>query len=683
MQAPCVAQLPSRGQPVHASTRVAAAQLHTCALGSRHIQRATVQPRPTTLHSLSRGPDLKCPARPGRTPSLGSWSEGGGSYAEASARGFTQRTRPHPSRRRPLRPAVRRRAAQGEGGGRSTGEEPGCDPDGPVLADLDTDPAPQEASELFGEKQFSFDRGAAARWLYVAWVVCCGVERTWRFGLPLILAQLPGGFASVATLGFVAQLSMFLLGPLIGVVLDSIDRRAGLLIVLIGQNLMVVVSCMLVAWCLGPGGGGVISPAAFAVMAIIACAQRILNAGTDVAIERDWTVVLANKNTKWLVDINANTRRIDQLAEIAGTFLFGLVFTKYGSVAALLTMAGLVALSCPAQLLATAKMSRIMGEALFRPTDTPGAGMLGLRLMAESSDSSPGTLAHQRLMEVAGHSVRAAFYSVRAIVNGWRLFFAQRSLLPSLAYIALFFNAVLSPGGLMTAYQASKGLPGTTSALFRGSCAAMGFVGVWLADVTIKRLGLVRAGFASLGVQAAALLPCMYIYFARLAPVDAALGASVASQGAQAIAAAAPPPVEAATGIAAALGFPSMELAAFCGLVVVSRVGLWMYDMCVSQVFQTMVPSNICGQVSSAEAALCSLTELLMLGIASLLSDPANFGRLVVLSGSAVAVSLVIYAAWGLQLRSGEGRAGNVSMDEERALTLPNAGKDSGGVAPA
>lgn len=41
----------------------------------------------------------------------------------------------------------------------------------------------------------------------------CFVERTWRFGLPLVLAFVEGGFQAIAILGFVAPLACSLLGP--------------------------------------------------------------------------------------------------------------------------------------------------------------------------------------------------------------------------------------------------------------------------------------------------------------------------------------------------------------------------------------------------------------------------------------------------------------------------------------
>lgn len=117
---------------------------------------------------------------------------------------------------------------------------------------------------------------------------------------------------------------------------------------------------------------------------------------------------------------------------------------------------------------------------------------------------------------------------------GWKLYLKQPILPASIAYIMLYFNAVLGPGGLMTAFLASRGLSGTAAALFRcalqpilavhfrsfaadfsrqreggltagdyrGGCAAMGFVGTWAGRLCISRLGLLRAGVAAITFQA-------------------------------------------------------------------------------------------------------------------------------------------------------------------------------------
>lgn len=66
---------------------------------------------------------------------------------------------------------------------------------------------------------------------------------------------------------------------------------------------------------------------------------------------------------------------------------------------------------------------------------------------------------------------------IATLRRDWAPYFKQQNLPASLAYISLFLNPVLSPGGLMTAFLASQGVGGTASALFRSACAVTGFVG--------------------------------------------------------------------------------------------------------------------------------------------------------------------------------------------------------------
>lgn len=56
---------------------------------------------------------------------------------------------------------------------------------------------------------------------------------------------------------------------------------------------------------------------------------------------------------------------------------------------------------------------------------------------------------------------------LEGVMRGWRAYFRQPFLPASLAYVIIFFNAVLSPGGLMTAFLTSRGLSGMAAAAFR------------------------------------------------------------------------------------------------------------------------------------------------------------------------------------------------------------------------
>lgn len=64
--------------------------------------------------------------------------------------------------------------------------------------------------------------------------------------------------------------------------------------------------------------------------------------------------------------------------------------------------------------------------------------------------------------------------------------------------------------------------------------------------------------------------------------------------------------------------------------------------------------------VSSAEIALCSASELAMLGIAAAFSEPASFTFLVNLSAGAVLGAAVLYSSWVLCFKGDQALQGTL-----------------------
>ena len=94
----------------------------------------------------------------------------------------------------------------------------------------------------------------------------CLVERAWRFGLPLVLVDIPGkllrpcclwvnwssffssyvaaagGFQTVALVGFIAPLAVTVLGPATGQLLDHSPRQLALNTCAVVQGTCIVIS---------------------------------------------------------------------------------------------------------------------------------------------------------------------------------------------------------------------------------------------------------------------------------------------------------------------------------------------------------------------------------------------------------------------------------------------------------
>lgn len=57
-------------------------------------------------------------------------------------------------------------------------------------------------------------------------------------------------------------------------------------------------------------------------------------------------------------------------------------------------------------------------------------------------------------------------------LDGWQTYFRQPILPSSLTFVLLFFNVVLSPGGLVTHFLTLWGFDGRAMAVFRSGCAS-------------------------------------------------------------------------------------------------------------------------------------------------------------------------------------------------------------------
>ena len=228
-------------------------------------------------------------------------------------------------------------------------------------------------------------------------------------------------------------------------------------------------------------------------------------------------------------------------------------------------------------------------------------------------------------------------------LDGWRAYFRQPILPSSLTFVLLFFNVALSPGGLITAFLA-KGLDGTGMAIFRGGCAVMGFTGTWVGRRLIQRHGLLGAGERALFIQ---------LVFLFIATASYGLFLSTPSL------------------LPAA--FPaSFGLGLFTAAVVLSRVGMWSFDMVNAQLFQQNVSQREVGATSATEMALCSFSELLMLGLAAYVFGPESYNQLIYTSFGAVIGANLLFRWWARTSKIEQ------SSDEEE-----ESGASGGGVAVA
>ena len=84
----------------------------------------------------------------------------------------------------------------------------------------------------------------------------------------------------------------------------------------------------------------------------------------------------------------------------------------------------------------------------------------------------------------------------------------------------------------------------------------------------------------------------------------------------------------------------------FLALIVISRLGLWSFDLVQVQVIQEYVNDTNRGIVSGVEYSLTNLAYLILLGIGIIFNQPEQFIWIVLISYFVLVISSIIYSIW-------------------------------------
>ncbi|KAI3445428.1 hypothetical protein Pfo_002093 [Paulownia fortunei] len=433
--------------------------------------------------------------------------------------------------------------------------------------------------------------------LYALYASCLAgnlVEQLWNFAWPAAIALIHPSLLPVAVMGFFAKLAVIVGGPLVGKLMDHFPRvpAYNCLTVVQAAAQLLSVGMIIQAHTVHPAPvSSVLVQPWFVVLVIALAVERLSGLALGVAMERDWVVLLAGSNRPIaLAQANAILSRIDLLCEIAGASLFGIFLSKHKPVTCLKLAASLMIWSLPVVVVLTWLTNKLSAGVLDRakcPQTSCGSSSAG---------SIPDTT-----------NILAT--SIEAIKHGWFEYIQQPVLPASLAYVLLYFNVVLAPGGLMTAFLTQHGLNPTIIGGFSGLCAVMGVAATFVSAKMVKRLGILKAGAAGLIFQASLLTIAVAVYWSG----------SVSQK---------------------------IPVVFFLCLIVLSRLGHMSYNVVGAQILQTGIPASKVNLIGTTEVAIASMAESVMLGVAIIANDVSHFGFLAMLSLLSVVGAACLYCSW-------------------------------------
>jgi iron-regulated transporter 1 len=462
----------------------------------------------------------------------------------------------------------------------------------------------------------------ARRLLYVSHFGNQFSELAWQFCLVIWLAQITNyeSLLLVSTYGVTVQSFVGLGTPLLGRRIDTMagqGRRVALATrLLAAENVCVVLATLCFAhllWLLGPltttmqDGDEPAQTASdippiwkqpSSILWLIAIhllggLAQVLDKSFLVAVERDWIVEMATNSNSlseeddnhahqclWLSETNVTLKQMDLTCQVLAPAVSGWILSLFPTFG--IIWVGLV--NAVALLVEWWCMTRI---ARLVPS------------LNDPKQQNNNTQDDKQEEEETSTSYASAF--------GWsslQVYFRQPVALAGLGLALLYFN-VLTFSGMMTAYLVSKGMALSTIGMWRGVASTVGLLATCIYHQSAKHYSLQFTALWSICSE----FLCLTFTFGSIFAVDDS----------------------------------AVSLALLIGGVLPSRIGLWVYDIAVTQLFQQSVAERVRGQVGGTQMSLNAWMELLPFGLAMVYHKPSQFYVLIVGGYVSVGVAMLLY----------------------------------------
>ncbi|XP_004385646.1 solute carrier family 40 member 1 isoform X2 [Trichechus manatus latirostris] len=516
--------------------------------------------------------------------------------------------------------------------------------------------------------------------LYVSHSLSTWGDRMWHFAVSVFLVELYGNsLLLTAVYGLVVAGSVLVLGAIIG---DWVDKNPRLKVAqtsLVVQNVSVTLCGIILMMVflhkneLLTMYHGWVLTSCYILIITIANIANLASTATTITIQRDWIVVVAGEDRSKLADMNATIRRIDQLTNILAPMAVGQIMTfgspviGCGFISAWNLMSMCVEYfllwkvyqKTPALAVKAAfKVEEAELKQLNVHKDTEPKPLEGTRLMG---DKDPDILELEHKQEPSCASQIAEPF--RTFRDGWVSYYNQPIFLAGLG-LAFLYMTVLGFDCITTGYAYTQGLSGSILSILMGASAITGITGTVAFTCLRRKCGLVRTGLISGFAQLSCLILCVISVFMPGSPLDLSVSPfeDIRSRFIQIE----PLPTTTTTKIPGTFSTTEMHVSngsspaniaietspksvpiisvslLFAG-VIAARIGLWSFDLTVTQLLQENVIESERGIINGVQNSMNYLLDLLHFIMVILAPNPEAFGLLVLISVSFVAMGHTMY----------------------------------------
>jgi iron-regulated transporter 1 len=428
--------------------------------------------------------------------------------------------------------------------------------------------------------------------------------RSWEFVAALILSDLyPNSLTIVAVFGLSDTFVQIVTGSSLGSYVDRTERYRSATVMYIIQHVLICSSALAAAGAFffdqnSSGRAGL-----SAVVVIAGVFSGAGATGSALSVEQVWVVALCGKDSDALTNLNSKLRAVD---------LAALLFAPLAAAAALQFTTSWVfaiafAIYSGISFFPEAFLLRLADVALLERNANKKMNELEVEAVSDSASNAETTnkIKDDSTVLVSGESNSHGVVKkgLSFIIDPLVLYVYQPSFLLMFALALLYFT-VLSFHGVMTVYLKVEGSSDVAISLFRGAGAVFGILSTAVFPCVAGRIALPSLSAISVLFQLA---------FITLGAIPLSLDLFFLSR--------------------------DVLLSLFQGFTAVSRFGLWLADLSISQYTQETTDTKVLGSVQGTQRSVCALFELLSYVTTLIFSNPQQFSILMYCSLAAVALS--------------------------------------------
>ncbi|KAI8489966.1 hypothetical protein Bbelb_323270 [Branchiostoma belcheri] len=503
-------------------------------------------------------------------------------------------------------------------------------------------------------------------------------DRMWSFAVALFLIDLsPGSLQLTAIYGFAKSISVLLLGAIIGDWIDRTARLRAVRIALVIQNGSVALCAVVFALMdvyrkqMENTARGWLMTLCQVLLIFIAVIAVLAGQATSICLQKDWVAVIAGGEKERLANMNAMMRRIDLCTKILSPVVVGQIMTFVSMLVGALFIAGWNIVSMAIEYYLYHRVYVSVPALAVKETKTQEDGERNDENADNPTDESaktdpPPQSCHHRM-----------FHSFFTLYNGWKIYFQQTCFRAGLGLSCLYMT-VLGFDNITVGFVYTQGFSELAVSLLVAAGGILGVGGTFIYPPLRKRIGLHRTGLISGTLHWSILILCVVSVWAPGSPFDPfyyTRTSNVTLADVTLPPDVTPPPtftpssnlsaspfaftdsaVLPATNTTAAPaevrpGWMYASVALLMAGVTLGRIGLWMYDLTVTQLYQETVEENHRGVVFGVQNSLNFFMDMLHFILVIILPAPETFGFLILLSFAFVVAGHTLYASYSRKVR--------------------------------